>query len=444
MKKKRVRVYIGPIETAGYYSNLACGFRSLGVDCDFFTFNSHPYNYGGETPKPKILRLADWFNRFRGKPKNSLFIRFIFAIPGEILNHIWAAYAIFKYDIFVFGFGASLFRGNRDLIFLRWLNKTVISNLSHGSDARPAYINGFLQSKEGINPSVKEIYRVVMYLKEQQDRHEKYATIIIGSPFSTTHFACSRLINAFALGLPINLTHKQNESLSSDQFGSRISQKSVRILHSPSHPAGKGTELIKVAINKLKVRGYGLDFILIHGKPFAEVIEEIQKCDFVVDQIYSDTPMAGFATEAAWFAKPAVVGGYGLETLRQFVPEGMWPPSKTCHPDNIEKAIEDLIVNKEEREKLGREAQVFVREKWNAKEVARRYLRMIQGDFPDEWWLNPSDVVYFEGGGQSIESTKANIRELVKLYGVKSLQLSHRPDFEKAFLEFAEFNGSQS
>ena len=126
------------------------------------------------------------------------------------------------------------------------------------------------------------------------------------------------------------------------------------------------------------------------------------------------------------------------------MPEGMWPPSKICHPDNIEKAIEDLIVNKEEREKLGREAQVFVREKWNAKEVARRYLRIIQGSFPDEWWLDPSDVIYFEGGGQSIECTKAKIRELVELYGVKSLQLSHRPDFEKAFLEFAEFNGSQS
>ena len=72
---------------------------------------------------------------------------------------------------------------------------------------------------------------------------------------------------------------------------------------------------------------------------------------FEIDQVYCDTPMAGFATEAAWFGKPAVVGGYGFDYLKTYVPEGMWPPSKTCHPDKIENAIESLIVNKVERQK---------------------------------------------------------------------------------------------
>jgi hypothetical protein len=172
-------------------------------------------------------------------------------------------------------------------------------------------------------------------------------------------------------------------------------------------------------------------------------MREIQHCDFVVDQLYSDTPMAGFATEVAWFGKPAVVGGYGFDYLKTSVPEGMWPPSKTCHPDQIEQAIEDLIVNREDRLRLGGEAQKFVREKWNAAEVARRYLRLIEGDIPEEWWLDPATVTYLEGFGQPVERTKENIRQMVEQFGVESLQLSHRPDLERAFLEFAGVNNTQ-
>ncbi len=440
---KRIRIFVGPIEIAGFYSNLNEGFRSLGVDCDFFSFIPHPYEYGGESLKPNILKLADWFNSFSRKIHWPFFPHLFLRMPGAILAHIWAICAIFKYDAFIFGYGQSLFRGNIDLILLRLLKKIVISNF-HGSDARPPYIDGFIRSKKGIKPPISFIYQSTRYIKYRFEKHEKYATAIVGAPFITAYFSSLRQINFFAIGLPINLDQLNANNFYCEVFSKKNLQKNIRILHSPSHPAGKGTDIIKVAIDKLKARGYCIDFIIIHGKPFAEVLEEIQKCDFVVDQVYSCTPMAGFAAESAWFGKPSVVGGYGLEALRQFVPEGMWPPSKICHPDCIENAIEDLIINKEERERLGREAQVFVREKWNAKEVARRYLRIIKGDIPDEWWLDPRDVAYFEGGGQSLECTKANIRELVGLYGAKSLQLSHRPDFQKAFLEFAEFEGSES
>ena len=111
----------------------------------------------------------------------------------------------------------------------------------------------------------------------------------------------------------------------------------------------------------MKKKGYPIDFVIIQGKTHSEVIYEIEHCDFIVDQAYSDTPLAGFATEAAWFGKPAVVGGYGINFLKNYIPKDMWPPSKICQPQDIEQAIESLIINIEARCSLGKKAYDFVR-----------------------------------------------------------------------------------
>jgi len=215
-----------------------------------------------------------------------------------------------------------------------------------------------------------------------------------------------------------------------------------RILHSPSHPAAKGSPIIIDAINNLIRKGHAIDFVLIYNKSNSEVISEIKRCDFVIDQLYSDTPLAGFATEAAWFGKPAIVGGYGINSLKSFIPPEMWPPSKICHPDEIEQAIESLIVNKEERLLLGKNASDFVRGKWNANMVASRYKQIIEGNIPGNWWINPNEIFYLHGAGQKIDITKKNIKNIISKLGVKSLQLDHRPDIESAFLELIDMNST--
>jgi hypothetical protein len=166
-------------------------------------------------------------------------------------------------------------------------------------------------------------------------------------------------------------------------------------------------------------------------------LDEIKKCDFVVDQIYSDVPLAGFATEAAWFGKPAVVAGYGFDQLSRFVPESIWPPSKICHPDQIKNAIEELINNVDLRHEIGKAAQEFVQNNWNSEEVARKYVRIFKGDIPKEWWTNPYDVVYLQGAGQSIEKTKIVIRGMLEEFGEESLCLEDKPILKKAFIDFA-------
>ncbi|MEP1001677.1 hypothetical protein NC974_26765 [Leptolyngbya sp. SLC-A1] len=364
----------------------------------------------------------------------------IVVILIEVSAAIYFCYCLIHFDVFIFGFGRTFLRKNADLPFLRLFRKKIIVNMAHGSELRPPYIDGSFQSLDGLKqPTVNQLKYIAYSHKKKIIKFEKYADYIIGAPFSSTHFACKKLINWFAIGVPY--CEKQGFSTTKYQEGfasstSNISN-SIRILHSPSHPAVKGSSFIRQSIQSLQYRGYDIEFVEIQGRSNQEVLKELQKCDFVVDQLYSDTPMAGFATEAAWFGKPSVVGGYGFGYLQKFIPTGMLPPSKICYPKQIEAAIEELILNQKLRLQLGAEAQAFVRNYWSAEKVAERYLRLISGNIPDDWWLDPNEVIYLHGCGQSELQSAENIRRMVKTYGHKSLRLSHRPDLEKAFLEFA-------
>ena len=403
------------------------------------TYVPSPFGYGGETQVDTLLSVTRFFIQLQVKSNQSKILKALIAFPANFFKTLFALSVILKYDAFIFGFGFSLLpRGNWDLLLLKLLGKKIISNLALGSEARPAFIDGFFQDKnDSTYLSIEQIKSLAKRSKDRVAKHENYSNLIIGAPFSTSHYASQRFINAFALGLPFDAKNQSLCDVADSSIATESAGATCRILHSPSHPVAKGSKLIIQAIDRLKKKGHAIEFVMLKDRSNAEVLQELRRCDFVVDQLYSDTPMAGFANEAAWFGKPAVVGGYGFDHLKTFVPEAMWPPSKICHPDKIEQAIEDMIVNVDERQQLGAAAQKFVREKWNATEVARRYLRLIEGDIPEEWWLDPQDVIYVEGAGQSAERTKENIRQLVDKYGASSLQLSHRPELEKAFLEFA-------
>ena len=435
-KPNKHRVFIGPIEIAGYYANLAKGLKQIGVDCDYITYTPHSFGYGGESKTPILLRISQ---RLESVYKNNRNFanKVALSLPSCFLRTLWVFCSIFRYDVFIFGFGHSFMpRNNWDLRVLKCLGKKIISVLSHGSESRPPYIDGSYQSGDGAyQPSPNELLSLTKRNFKRTRRFERYSSIIVGAPFSTSHFLRDKFVTTSAFGIPFDAMVEHTSSPTSVASTQGVG---IRILHSPSHPAVKGSPIIQRAVENLRQRGYEINLILLQGKPHSQVIREIKLCDFVVYQIYSDFPMAGFATEAAWFGKPAIVGGYNISLLKRFVPAGMYPPSKTCHPDEIEQAIECLIVNSEERERLGVEAQSFVRDKCNPIEVASRYLRLIQEDIPEDWWVEPQDVVYLEGAGQTIECTIKNIRGMVKHFGVESLHLRHRPDLEKAFLEFAE------
>ena len=176
---------------------------------------------------------------------------------------------------------------------------------------------------------------------------------------------------------------------------------------------------------------------MIEGMPYELVLRELSACDFVVDQLYSDTPLAVFATEAAFAGKPAVVGGYFAREVASYLQPQDRPPSLFVMPAHIEAAIERLIIDRAFRLELGAKARRFVTTHWTAKAVAERYLKLLSDDIPENWWFDPGHVRYVRGCGMPQAHASRLVRELIERFGVSSLQVADKQELEQAFIRLA-------
>jgi hypothetical protein len=96
-----------------------------------------------------------------------------------------------------------------------------------------------------------------------------------------------------------------------------------------------------------------------------------------------------------------------------------------------------MIVDKVFRQELGRKAQQFVRTHWNHKMVAKRYLELIEDNVLDHWWCDPQTIGYVYGCGLPKAQAVRVVRAMIQNFGVKSLQVSDKPNLEKAFIDLA-------
>ncbi len=297
-----------------------------------------------------------------------------------------------------------------------------------GSDARPPYIDGALASINDFN-NTRNLLKITRKQKKDIKKIEKYSDIIINHP-PRSHFHEKNIISLLCLGMPIDIENGKTgkrESVNGD----------IKILHCPSLPEAKGTRKIGLAIKSLLKKGYPIRFIEIKGKPNSVVLRAIRDCDFVVDQLYSNNPMPRFVSEAAVFKKPAVICGYYYKEIHKILPKEKIPPSFYCHPDELEAAIEKLIVDEAFRIKLGKKAYDFIKNQWNPKIVAARYIRIIDGNVPVSWIYDPANVTYLHGAAICEKKAKQLVKSVIDSGGKAALRVSDKPELEKSFLEFA-------
>jgi glycosyltransferase involved in cell wall biosynthesis len=420
-----MRIFIGLAEIAGYYGNLKLGFEELGISTTFVDLEGHPYRYGGDEPSHPLIRLAVFASLKRKSiPRSNVPMKVIWVTLAEFTRTILFIWAAFTHDVFIFVANTS-FLYCYDFPMLRRLGKCIICTF-HGSDARPPYIDGAVMGDDrGV--TVEQGIRLTHKKKRLLEKIDRYADNIISHPYHA-HFHERPFLHTTLIGFPYHRPDRQSDSI----------EGLVRILHSPSHPLSKGTPQIREAIEHLKAGGLALEYVEITGRPNHEVLAELVRCDFVIDQLYSDLLLSGFATEAAFFGKPAIVGGYGLETARRDYPGGNPPPSHVCRPEEIECAIEKLVGDRAYRLQLGEDARRFVRTEWTPAKVAERYLRIIRGDIPAEWVCSPQDVIYLHGYGFPEQRVRKLVGEFIRIGGKAALQLRDKPALERRFMEFSD------
>ncbi len=421
-----MKVFIGLTEVAGYCAGLKTGLHRLGVGCTFIDLNGHPFHYAGNDKPTGLIRWATWLGERRARA-GSMSGRVLWKAVQEVLKPLLFLWAVRRHDAFIFVYG-STFLHYIDLPILKFLRKKIIY-VFVGSDSRPPYMDGFVFPVDQ-DIRVRERINAARRAKRAIRSIERYADVIVNQP-TTGQFHERAFASGLLIGFP--LAQKAGEPAGVP----RTSPGAVRILHAPSKPRGKGTVAIRGAIESLKRKGHRIEFVEITGQPHAAVRRELARCDFVVDQLYSDTPMAGFAGEAATFAKPAVVGGYYAEMISRDVPSEAVPPSQYCHPNDVERAIETLITDAAYRRELGAKAQAFVTEMWSPEQVAARYLRLLEGDIPAEWMYEPAGIRYVHGCGLPEDRARELVATVLEVGGTAALQINDKPELEAAFVEFA-------
>ncbi len=425
-----LHIFIGFREVAGFYTSLQEGFTRLGYQCGFYSRQIHPFKYDLATNNIfQRLFLSISRKRAKNKGRNKL-LKLALSFSMKTVSLALFIYSLFHYDVFIFGFKESFAPKCRflDLPLLKLFGKKLIF-VFNGSDARPPYCDGaFLPYPEVTD--IEALIRSSAKRKRELKIIEKFADYCIVHPPTAILFE-KPCLSFFHLGIPVRLDEKAPPAPEGGH------DRVVTVLHCPSHPAAKGTETIRETIKKLSQK-HLITYIEVIGKPNSFVREKLQECDFVVDQLYSPTPMPGFVSEAAAFGKPAVICGYYCREIQEMLPEALLPPSYYCHPTELEKAIEKLIIDREFRLELGAKARRFVETQWEPETVARRFLQVIEDDVPEDWLFDPGQVNYIHGACVSENRLRKVLRALVEAGGKKALQVSDKPELERLFVTFSQ------
>ena len=416
-----MRILIGLVETAGYFNSLKKGFDELGVDCTFLDLSSHPFEY---ERRDFSNRFIDRVRRARSRMYSGSRPRLADRLWWDLGRFFLFVWALLKFEVFIFGYWSS-FLNFRDLPILKFFRKRVIY-VFFGSDSRPPYIDNAYRPPL----SVEACIRVTREQKGRIRRIERYADEIVCYPLHT-HLHERPVVNITAMGLPC----EPPRPLSEGQLPAR--KRPVRVLHAPSVPEAKGTDRIREAVREVQARGHEVELIEVIGRPHRVVMEELARCDLVIDQLYSEVPAAKLAAEAMSLGKAVIVGGYAGKEIEDLFRSDELPPVCYCHPDRLRETLERLVLDESHRRELGEQARLFVESNWLAAKVARCFLDLAQGRVPAHRVYDPRGLRYLHGFGFAEARVRERIRAVVAKGGREALELPDKPELVEAFLRFA-------
>jgi hypothetical protein len=428
------RIFIGLTEVAGYFSGLREGFERLGFEVHQVNESIDPYGYTSPSAGSALGTIAERLHLYERRTSG---LRGRVARTAQWgvraarlpLRIVTFSEAMRRCDLFVFG-GYSSFLGGQDLKVLRQAGKRIVWVFT-GSDHRPAYLNGKI-----VRECAGDTGRLLADVRATRARvqHIERLSHAIIAHGPSAHFHARPFAEFLSVGAPVQTIPESTDRLSD---GVWPGPPGVRILHCPTD-AVKGSAIIRSIVGRLAERGLQISYLELAGRPNSEVRSRIGQADLVVDEVFSDTPMALFATEAATAGVPAVIGGYWAREIRADFPSAAIPPSAFVHPDDLESVVGRLVIDASGRRELGRRAREFVTDNWRPERVAMRVLALAVGDTTDVIIRNPADLTYCAGWGMPIEAQRDVIRQVLATGGRQGLGLSHNPKLEERMVATAE------
>jgi hypothetical protein len=425
MKSQLPKIAFGPGEVAGYFSRLSTGFDELLVTNTHYLLAPDHFAYSTKHyPGRTLYQLALYCKKHR----NKLLKAFGFGL--EILGRIESfTHAVLTKDTFIF-FGMSTFWGFQELALLKILRKRIVF-VYLGSDARPPYLSGRYLDDNLNSIPMKSLAKETERIKNRIRLVENYADYVINHT-ATSQLFSKPSIRLSDIGLPIPEDLGLKEPPPEKDRGSP--SKSIKIVHAPTRPKAKGTPLVNDLINKLRSRGLDIEYTELIGKSNSEVLSHLSNCDFVIDELYSDVPLATLATEAACFGKPAITGGYYAKDYFEDNPNTRFAEGLFIQPDELEATVESLIADSRQFADASLSNFSYVNSEWRSHKVAEKFLILLNGDAPAQWVFDPKSVSYIWGWGLSKNLWIEQVGQFVDECGANSLGLQHNPQLEQLLL----------
>lgn len=414
------RVFVGLWEVAGFYTRIVSDLRTRGVPVSLSLLRPHKLGYEANST------LSDY--PFQEALQSPVSVRrpltILRAIATYLHHFLWA---VKNFDIFVFTYGTTFIPKQLDLRLLKMLRKKVVVFVSHGSEARPPYMDGAWWDMALKKEDPIRFIRIQTQRQFQKLRRlEKLSHEIVAHPL-TSQFLTRPAICSGYIGNPPPAPHASlNDGRSDSTF---------LILHAPSNRRVKGSDEIKRVIDRLSIKFPRIMYRELFNVPNSEVIQLLARADLVIDQLYIDTYLAGFGTEAASLGVPALSGSYAIRELRLMIDPSSQPPTLLVHPSLLESTLVRLLADQSSITELGRECHRFINEKGSISQVASRWLSVVLGDYPKTWTFKPTDFAYVYGIGLNEVELVTIAREGMRRFGESFFCLGERSDILKTMKE---------
>ncbi len=349
----KMRIFIGLTDIARITANYSKGFRALGHEVFSVVWSkSHFYkneeyelviDERGDAPQTmgsvaaNLRLLLQLIKIFRGLDCDV----FILFAPAVLPNHLY-------YPL------------------LKFLGKKIITAF-WGSDIR--YWYAFAEEMRSLG-SADEVSPFFDYARTRSggsywDKRrtvstaEKYSDLIISQP------DCGQLqVEPYMRSaVPLDLS----------EYHYRVPGR-IRplVVHAPSVPEAKGTDVVMRVIEELHAEGLEFDFRLIKNMPNREIRELLSESDIVVDELYSAT-VAGLSAEAMATGNVVLVR-YMAEYSR--VPGGC--PAVNVNIFTLKETLRDLILDVKKRTKIASLGRAYVEKENDHIRLCEKLLEWLQ------------------------------------------------------------------
>jgi hypothetical protein len=259
-----------------------------------------------------------------------------------------------------------------------------------------------------IAKQTKKISRKVAFI-------EQWSSEVVGLP-TTDHFLRKPYFNFFKLGLSANI-------MVNDGPTNHEVNQNIRILHAPCKSEIKGTNEIRVIMDRICLKHKDVEYVEISNVSNAEVLNEIAKSQLVIDQLYSDIPIAAIGVEAGSYGVPCIIAVGGVEFWKKNLGKSQLPPSIVCDVKDVETTIENYILNRKLLNEAGLAIKSFLVENWNCEAVAARYLKIIFGEADDKFLETPGRYMYLKGCGIPSDVALKQTCRILEKYGLQGLRM---------------------